>query len=142
MKKLKKSIISTKLKASATIEMAYIMPVILLVFVAAMCATFYYHDKNILKGIIYETTTIGSEYMRIKDGPREEQLERFFQQRIQGKLILFRVVTAKIYCMNKEVTITVNASKGVMKLKLQGKMAVTEPEKRIREIRRLKEQIK
>jgi len=61
-----------KLKGSTVIEMAYLMPVVLLCWMAIIFALFYYHDKNIIGGAAYETAIVGSEEWRwqkeIEDG--------------------------------------------------------------------------
>ena len=53
-----------KLKGSTVVEMAYLMPVVLLCWMAVIFALFYYHDKNIIGGAAYETAIVGSEEWR------------------------------------------------------------------------------
>ena len=47
-------------KGSTTVEMAYVMPLIFLVFLIIVRTTFYYHDKSILDGMAYEAVTTGN----------------------------------------------------------------------------------
>lgn len=43
-----------------TVEMAYLMPIIFMVFVLIVYTSFYYHDKQILIGAAAETTAVGA----------------------------------------------------------------------------------
>ncbi|RKQ30339.1 MULTISPECIES: TadE family protein [Clostridia] len=47
-----------------TVEMAYLMPIIFMVFVLVVYTAFYYHDKQILIGAAAETTTVGAQQKR------------------------------------------------------------------------------
>ena len=70
-----------------TVEMAYLMPIIFMVFVLVVYTAFYYHDKQILIGAAAETTTVGAQQKR---WPGESvAAEQFCRERIGGKLILF-----------------------------------------------------
>ena len=51
-----------------TVEMAYLMPIIFIVFVLIVYTSFYYHDKQILIGAATETATVGAQQKR---WPRE-----------------------------------------------------------------------
>ena len=97
---------------------------------------FYFHDKNILSGAAYETATTGSIKAREKDGVEPGELEALFAQRTGGKCILFAGAGAEVSVTEEEVAVNVTASGGGMRLSLCRKAAVTEPEKKIRNIRR------
>ena len=43
------------LKGSFTVEMAFLMPMILFLIMGCIRISFYYHDKNIIAGAAYET---------------------------------------------------------------------------------------
>ena len=47
-----------------TVEMAYLMPIIFMVFVLVVYTSFYYHDKQILIGAATETATVGAQQKR------------------------------------------------------------------------------
>ena len=51
-------------KGSTTVEMAYVMPLIFLVFLIIVRTTFYYHDKSILDGMAYEAVTTAVQTAR------------------------------------------------------------------------------
>ena len=57
-----------RLQGSMTVEMSFLMPMILFLIMACILAVFYYHDKNILAGAAYETAVAGSTKAREKDG--------------------------------------------------------------------------
>ena len=60
-----------KVQASMTVEMSFLMPMILFLIMGCILAVFYYHDKNILSGAAYETAVVGSTKAREKEGIKE-----------------------------------------------------------------------
>ena len=65
---------------SFTIEASFVVPIILMVFMASVYIIFYFHDKNILSGAAYETAVVGSERKSYK----KEELEAYFRRRINS----------------------------------------------------------
>lgn len=124
------------LEASFTVEMSAVAPLCLLLVAACILVFFYFHDKNILSGAAYETATTGSIKAREKDEVEPGELEALFAQRTGGKCILFAGAGAEVSVTEEEVAVNVTASGGGMRLSLCRKAAVTEPEKKIRNIRR------
>lgn len=120
-------------KGSFTIEAAMIVPLILLVFVFSIYLMFYYHDKNILKGAAYETAVVGSgrTQYEIKD------LDRYFQRRIRGKLILFASAQTEIQIRQEEILVSVSTQRGRMKMAVMTSARRTEPEMFIRNLRNI-----
>ena len=55
------------LKGSMTVELSFLMPIILLLIMSSILAAFYFHDKNVLAGAAYETAVVGSTKIREKD---------------------------------------------------------------------------
>ena len=49
-----------------TVEMSFLMPIIMLLIMSSIYAFFYYHDKNIIAGAAYETAVVGSNKAREK----------------------------------------------------------------------------
>lgn len=41
-----------------TVEMSFLMPIIMLLVMSSIYAFFYYHDKNIIAGAAYETAVV------------------------------------------------------------------------------------
>ena len=52
------------LKGSFTVEMAFLIPMILFLIMGCIRISFYYHDKNIIAGAAYETAVTGSTKVR------------------------------------------------------------------------------
>lgn len=120
-------------KGSFTIEASVIVPMILMVFVLIVYAVFYYHDKNILEGAAYETAVVGSG----RSEPEEAEIRAYFRKRIQGKLILFGQVQEEISMDKEEVIVKCTAEKKKMRVSAEVSAKRTEPERFIRDIRKI-----
>lgn len=125
-------------RGSMTVEMSFLMPMILFLIMGCILAVFYYHDKNILSGAAYETAVTGSTKVREKDGVKEGELEQLFQQRVGRKCILFPGAQAEIVIGREEIEVTATSSRKGMKISVSKRAAVTDPEKYIRDLGRLK----
>lgn len=125
-------------QGSMTVEMSFLMPMILFLIMGCILAVFYYHDKNILSGAAYETAVAGSTKAREKGGVTKEELEQLLQDRVRGKCILFSGVQAAVSVGKDEIEVTAAASGTGMKVSVSKRAAVTDPEKYIRNMRRLK----
>lgn len=122
-----------------TVEMAFLMPIILLIIMSSIFGVFYFHDKNIISGAAYETAAVGSNKMRERDGVQADELEALFQQRVSGKCILFSVTDASVSIRDDAVEVTARGSGRGMRVSVFRQAAVTTPEKTIRDVRRIKE---
>lgn len=129
---------SKRVRGSMTVEMSFLMPMILFLIMGCILAVFYYHDKNILSGAAYETAVAGSTKAREKEGVTEGELEQLLQERVRGKCILFPGVQAAVTVGKDEIEVTAAASRRGMKVSVSKRAAVTDPEKYIRNMRRLK----
>lgn len=134
MKQLK-----SELNGSMTVEMSVIAPVILSILMLSILAGFYYHDKNILYGAAYETAVVGSTKMREKEQPDTSELVTLCKERIGRKCIFFGNVNVEAEITDEEISICVTASKIWFRIRAEKMAAVTDPEKKIRDMRRLKE---
>lgn len=123
---------------SFTVEMSLLMPMILFLIMCCVLACFYYHDKNIIAGAAYETAVIGSTKAREKDGVSEEKLNTLFKERAGRKCILFQGARVTSSVGEEEIHVSATTKKGNMSLAVECSAAVTEPEKYIRDIRRIK----
>lgn len=113
-----------------TVEMAYLMPIIFMVFVLVVYTAFYYHDKQILIGAAAETTTVGAQQKR---WPGESVVaEQFCRERIGGKLILFAETEVTTSVTKEWVDVDIYARKKKMKLYIRQRAPVVNPEKKIR----------
>ncbi len=127
------------LRGSMTVEMSFLMPILLMLIMSCIFATFYFHDKNILAGAAYETAVVGSTKMREKDKIADSELKELFRERVGRKCILFAGSSAEIAIGKKDICVTASARKGRFAVSVMKKAAVTEPEEYIRNLRRLKE---
>ena len=125
------------LNASFTIEMSFLIPIILFVFMEIVLCVFYFHDKNVLNSAAYEAAVVGSSKLRTKDGISEEELNKFLKERIRGKCVLFSSCQISTSMQEEEVLVEIHARKKGYTVSIEKKAKVTDPEKRIRDRRRL-----
>lgn len=123
---------------SMTVEMAYIMPLFGMLFYICVIVIFYYHDKNIITGCAYETVVVASTKAREKDGISAEMVHALFRERVKGKCILFPDAWADAVVGEAQIDIQVLARNKSMKLLVRQSAEVTDPEKYIRDMQRLK----
>lgn len=122
-------------QASTVVEMAYLMPVVLMVWMLVIFILFYYHDKNILSGAAYETAVVGSELIHEEGELKEERATIYFQERIEGKLLFFGSASSEISVDEESIQVRGKASSKGLSLAVEKSAAVTEPEKKIRKKR-------
>ena len=118
-------------KGSAAVEMSYIMPLLLLLFLFITYTVFYYHDKLILNGAAAETAVLGAQLERKKEAA-DYDLEEIFEERIKGKLIYMTDVDVSVQRDEDEITVSAAAQKSVMRLNICQKAAIVKPEEKIR----------
>lgn len=122
-----------------TVEMSFLMPILLFLIMSSIFGAFYYHDKNVIASAVYETVAEGSNKARERDGVEAAELEALFQERIKDKCILFAGAEVSASVEEEEIVVTARASKRKMAVTVEKKMPVTDPEKRIREIKKGKD---
>ncbi len=123
------------LKGVITVEMSYLVPIILLLFVLVIRTVFYYHDKNIILGAAAETAVLGAQLERKPDEQGRTDLAGFYQERISGKLILFSGSSAAVSKSGGRICVEAAAGSGRMRLRIVQRAAIVEPEKKIRQKR-------
>ena len=121
-----------------SVEMSFLMPMILFLIMGCILTVFYYHDKNILSGAAYETAVVGSTKAREKDGVKEGELETLFYERVKNKCIMFVRPQVSVNVEKEEIEIIAAASRKYMKISVSKKAAITNPEKKIRDLRRFR----
>ena len=119
-----KTIKKEGIKGNTTVQMAYILPLFFFFFIFIIHTVFYLHDKIILNGIACENA--------ILDETGKINLEEFFKERTEKKLILFAEYTVTVDKTKKEVIVTVAAKKNKMKLNIEQKARIMHTEKRLR----------
>lgn len=118
-------------KGSTVVEMAYIMPLFLTLFVLIVYTVFYYHDKAILNGAACETAVLGAQAER-KNGAEEYDLDQFFRERTEGKMIIMTNASVSVGKENEKISVIVTAGHSFMKLRISQKAVIAEPEEWIR----------
>lgn len=127
------------LRGSMTVEASFLLPLLLLLVMNSVLAAFYFHDKNILSGAAYETAVVGSTKMREKEQIKQGELQALFRERVGQKCILFAGSSARVQIGEQEICVEAVARKGRFGISVLKKAAVTQPEKAIRDKRRIKE---
>ncbi len=122
------------LKGVITVELSYLLPMILMIFLMVVYVTFYYHDKNILIGAASETAVVGAQLERKPDENGKTDLSGFYQERIRGKLILFSGAQASVNITRKWVEVSAYAERGKMRLNVVQRAPLADPETAIRRL--------
>ena len=125
-----------------TVEMSFLTPIIMLLVMSSIYAFFYYHDKNIIAGAAYETAVVGSNKAREKpdrSGTDAAELETLFQSRVNGKCILLSTIQGQVTVEGDEVCVRAQGTWRKMKVSVEKRAAITEPEKKLRDIKKIKE---
>lgn len=119
-----------ELNGSAVVEMSYIIPMILFLFVMIIHAVFYYHDKAVLNGAAGETAVLGAQTARRKG--TEYDLEEFFHNRTEGKLIYMTDPDVSVEEDEESVTVKASAARSFMRLSIYQRALIVKPEDKIR----------
>jgi len=121
-----------EIKGSATIEMAYIAPMTLLIIMTIITIVFYFFDKNILVSGAMEAATIGAQMERQEKVDVAMTLEEVFDERVAGKLVMFRDYDVSIEQSRRRVTVYVRSLKGPREIVIKQTAEILKPERRIR----------
>lgn len=130
IKKFAINIKKRRISGSTVIEMSYIMPVFFGLFVLIIYTVFYFHDKAVLNGAAGETAILGVQAER--KGSAEYDLEEFFRDRTDGKLIYMTDADVSVSRSEDEITVSVSAKRTFMRIKVSQTARCAEPEKNIR----------
>lgn len=114
-------------KGSFTIEAAMLIPIILFLIATMITILFYWHDRTVLKGLVYETAVIGAE--KVSD---TGELETYANELLEGKLLWFPTATVTVEKEENQVVVKAEASWRRMKAMAQVATPITTPEKIIR----------
>lgn len=126
-----------ELNGMFTVEMAYIVPFILMIFFLSIMGIFYYHDKAFTAAAAHETAAIAGTKVREKDEVTETVVSTIFEERIRGKCIAFGNPSVNAKVNKDQITVTADATKGHMKLSVEESSSITKPEEKIRSYRKL-----
>lgn len=125
-------------KGEMTVEMTFIVPVIFLVFMLLIYAVFYFHDKVILNGAAAEVIAAGAQYER-EYGKEDIDLQKFYRERTEHKLIFLRLGTVDISKSDKLIEIFVKAGNGPVSASVETRGEIPYPEKEVRKKRKIQE---
>ncbi len=120
-----------KLRANVSIEAAVIVPLILMMIAVVISILFYYHDKNVIKGVSHETAMVFSSEKDIT----QEEIENYLEEHLRRKLLVFSNVGKQIVLEEDEIQIICSANKRFMQVHVETRVKRTEPEVWIRRIR-------
>lgn len=126
-----------ELNGMFTVEMAYIVPFILMIFFLSIMGIFYYHDKALIAAAAHETAAIAGTKVREKNEVTETVVSTIFEERIRGKCIVFGNPSVNEKVNKDQITVTADATKGRMKLSVAESSSITKPEEKIRSYRKL-----
>ena len=114
-------------KGSATVEMAYIMPLFLSLFLLLVTVVFYFHDKCVLYATGYETAVIGAQNMRGEE-LEDAELEKYLKGRTQKKLLFFSDIKVQVKKNLEYLTIQIQAERSGWKIRAEQKAMRMRPE--------------
>lgn len=123
-------------QGSVTVEMAYILPATIMIFLLVLYTVFYYHDKNILYGAAGEVAVAGAQYDREK-GREAPDLNGFYRERINRKLILLKLDSVDVSKDRKQIAVSASAGKSWMRVSVMQRAVIPQPEEKIRKKRKL-----
>ena len=126
-----------QLTGSMTIEASFLIPIVFMILMELIFTFFFMHDKNLLHGTAYEAVVVGSTKMREKEKITEQELIAYCQERLKQKCIFLTYQQIKVSIDEKEIRVQITASKGRKSIEVEKRMPVTNPEERIRDIKRL-----
>lgn len=128
-------------QASTIVEMAYLIPVILLMWMLVIFALFYYHDKTLVIGAAYETAVVGGEWYEEADEVETEKIGEYFQNRIRGKLLFYSYISADVQMEEDLLIVDAGARKRGMRIHVVQKVKIRNPKKEIRRIQIIKDSL-
>lgn len=132
----KRFFLRRNLQGSISIEMSYIVPFVLVIFLLIIYTVFYFHDKNILIGAAGETAVVYTQLQRQKEEDTVD-LRDFYRGRVEDKLLFLYLTNIEVVKTDKGVIVTARAGKGRFKVHIVKKTGIIEPEKQIRIKRQL-----
>lgn len=128
------------LKGSITVEMSYVLPIIIFLIFLLIHTVFYYHDKAVLAGAVAESVEQGIEDVR-SDKDEESDLNAYLRGRIGNKLIWLRTTSLSAEKQEDVVRVRVDAGRWIFRTSVYLEGRVPYPEKELREKKKAEELI-
>ena len=123
-----------KVRGSVTVEMSFLVPIIFSVIVIVIQLLFYFHDKIILEGVVYETVTVCSG----KEEITEDEVESYFSEALGKRLLMFGSVDSEVILSEKEIKMSCSSERNNMRVNVSASMKRTNPVTVIRAARFVK----
>ena len=121
-----------RVRASVTVEAAFLVPIILMVISVTITLLFYYHDKVVIRATLYETVTV----MSSREDPAHEEMEQYYREQMRGKLFLFPSFQVETQIDSEELSMSCFAKQKRMKIQAEASMKRTDPEMWVRIIKK------
>lgn len=121
------------MKGSMTVEAAYIIPLILMVFGASITLLFYYHDKTLLLSATQEAAV----YAGSGEEKSEKKIREHLEILVKGRMLLFDDFQVSVVTKERTTDISCTAKNNLLSLQVQSHMERTNPEDYIRMFRKL-----
>lgn len=121
-----------ELSGSVTVEMSFVLPMIIFIIFLLINTVFYYHDKAVLSGAVAETVEQGIEDIR-EDKNSSIDLESYLRARIGRKLVFLRPTGLSATKSEDKVKVRVEAEKGAFRTSVYLEGDVPYPEEKLRE---------
>lgn len=120
------------LKGSVTVEMSYVLPMVIFLIFIIIYTVFYYHDKAVLAGAVAETVEQGVEDVR---NDREDgiDLDMYLKNRIGNKLIWLKTTSLSTHKTKDKIKVKVKAENKFFKTTVYLEGTVPYPEEKLRE---------
>ena len=121
----------TGFKASLTVEMSIILPMVIFIIFLLIHTAFYYHDKAVITGAVSETVNKCVEAVR-DNNENKINPEMLLRKRVNGRLIMLEVKDLNIDMSDKRIVAELKAAKWKFRTKIHMEAAVTYPEEKLR----------
>ena len=92
-----------------------------------------------MEAIRREKNRVHRPELEIKSGTDAAELETLFQSRVNGKCILLSTIQGQVTVEGDEVCVRAQGTWRKMKVSVEKRAAITEPEKKLRDIKKIKE---
>ena len=122
-----------RLKGSFTIEAAFVIPLILFLFVILMYLFFYYHDKNVLIAGVQEAAIYGCG----RSLPTEQEIGEFLTNQMEDRLLLFSEIKKEVRIEKDEILVRCWSTTRGMSIEANVRHSRTKPEQLIRNLRKI-----
>ena len=130
-----------ELSGSVTVEMSFVLPMIIFIIFLLINTVFYYHDKAVLSGAVAETVEQGIEDIR-EDKNSSIDLESYLRARIGRKLVFLRPTGLSATKSEDKVKVRVEAEKGAFRTSVYLEGDVPYPEEKLREKKKAEDLLK